>query len=196
MPRFIVFLLLGYFLGMGCSPQITGDISDYYRDGIPNGSYRIFVTSTTQNGNLGGRSGANAICSARAGEAGLSLEYLSSVSADGLEGLAHFPNAGSLYTVSSSNVRHLVTSSISLFWEDSPQLLHAPRYNEYGVALTGVQAWSGTDTGTINCQNWSTSNAGQNGVAGNVDSTSSWRLSSLVSCDNSLHLYCIGYSPE
>src|SRR5262249_42934796 len=52
--------------------KVDDFVTDVITDGVPK---RVFVTSTTHDGNLGGLDGADAICASLAANAGLSGTY-------------------------------------------------------------------------------------------------------------------------
>ena len=148
-----------------CSLSLTTDITLSARYEPAN---RAFVTSTQSSGNLGGLTGADALCSLLASTAGLGGEvraYLSTSTVDALERLQ-----GSRGWVRTDG-KVLV---------DTPELLgttalqHPLRTNEWGrdsgevyAAFTGTEANGRRSITGEHCQDWTTDTVGL-GINGNT----------------------------
>lgn len=167
-------------------------------------SKRVFVTSTAYNGNLGGLTGADAKCQARANAANLGGTWKAWLS-DGTTSVASRLNHA---TVPYKTVNGTV---IANNWVD---LTDGTLQNTIGVSELGVPAggyvWTysnpdGTSLSrenSYNCHNWTTAgNAFDNdlGIVGNTGSTSNgWSKTTLnPPCTGnyqtnspSIHLYC------
>lgn len=168
---------------------------------------RVFVTSTTYDGNLGGIAGADAKCQARAEAASLGGTWKAIISDTTTTAKSRMKNrlkpvynlAGALVwnpSVPLMFSSDTTTSSGAPPWGVGSNIASAIDTTELGTAVPGaVQVWTGTNStgatySTLHCTNW-TSTAG-NGAFGNSTSNSSlWILSSSVGCTNSYHLYCL-----
>lgn len=154
---------------------------------------RVFVTSTSSNGNLGGLAGADATCNDLATTAGLGgtwVAWLSTSTVNARDRLdptsGPFVRAADLGTVIGNDIPDLTDG-----------LLIAPvSLDENGSVPSGAKAWTGTGTnGTLSistCGDW-TSTGGQ-GIQGRVQGGGSdWTIVSQVSCANAVnfgHFYC------
>jgi hypothetical protein len=149
----------------------------------------VFVTSTTYTGNLGGLSGADAICNTRAAAAGRSGTYMAWLSDSTASPSTRFTHAGPYANgsnVIASDWADLTDGTVGIFFE----------FTEFGTSLpvaSGV--WTdtnpdGTYDGTFgNCTGWtSTSGLAVFGVTNLADSN--WTHLSAQGCNTSLHLYC------
>jgi hypothetical protein len=187
-------LLLG-----GCALALRGDVVEYERDGIPQGSYRIFVTSDQFSGDLGGRSGADQKCAASASAAGLKLEYLAVLGIDGAGSESRFSSAAAIYIMNDSATRVLVTSDKANFFKDSPGLSSAPKYDEFGRSSVQTTWTGGYGTSPAGkCLDWASSSAaqqGQHGSSGAKNAPATWILVGQVTCDELHPIYCMAYSP-
>lgn len=156
------------------------------------GATRIFVTSTTYNGNLGGFSGADAKCAARATAAGLSGTWKPWLSDD-------LTSATDRLNHNSAPYLNMRGEKVADNWADltDGSLDMAIRYNENNVAVNG-QAWTGSFSNgnkyfSQDCSRWTSQTGGGSdaGVAGLVTNTSSiWSLLGSNSCGTFLPLYC------
>jgi hypothetical protein len=154
---------------------------------------RVFTTSTTYNGNLGGLSGADSKCQARADAASLGGVWKAWVSITGTGTAVRFTHATGLY-------RRLDEVIIALNWTDLTDggLSAQPHRTELGTTLvTADRTWTGTDssgspTGS-NCSNFLTSIGSpfQFEATGQpVVVTASWSNTAQRGCDEPLRLYC------
>lgn len=157
-----------------------------------------FVTSTTQNGNLGGLPGADAICQARAAAAGLPGPYMAWLSNGTDSPASRFTRATVSYalvdgSVIASNFDDLVSGTL-----DS-----ALNKTETGQTVTGgvgnPAVWTNTlPTGlskgadaNSDCANWSAAAVNQ-GVTGDPGSaTATWTEGPFLAvCSGLNRLYC------
>jgi len=190
--------------GSACTTCFDPDIIDGIN--VVNGEHRIFVTSTTYNGNLGGYDGACAKCAARAAAAGLQLTYKAILS-DGLGNARdRIVLEGGAITVfenvSGGLVPHIVVTSSPDLWLTgvfSPTLSSAIQWDEAGSIISDAspKAWTGSNSDGMvvtlrHCTNW-TSSANINSQMGSPSSTnSSWLTAGLIPCiSTTQHLYCI-----
>lgn len=163
----------------------------------------VFITSTTYNGNLGGISGADSKCMARAAAGSLPGYYKAWLSSDS----THSPSTGFIqnpegYILADRST--LVADS----WNDltSPDsdgnfLLNAINRNEYGQIQEG-KAWTSTyptgipcdDIAEDSCLGWTFSGSAMKGDAGSTESTDfQWSylpVEGELTCDAQARIYC------
>lgn len=157
----------------------------------PQVAKKVFITSTTYNGNLGGLSGADSICQNRASAAnftGTWKAWLSDQTTFVTNRINH--NTGPLTLIDGTQV----ASDWNNLWR-----LSAPiNMTELGTINSGT-VWTNTDTtgyGKANsCSNWASSSStfgigsiGLYGWAANTDST--WTESNSTTCNELKSLYC------
>ena len=166
-------------------------------EGAAAGPRKVFATSTSFNGDLGGIAGANALCQSLADAAGLGGQFLAWLSDTSSSPASRFDRLGSFQLVDGTTVAD--------DWADLTDgtIDHAISLDEYGNSVTGF-AWTDTRTeGTLaqaaaSCQNWTSSSPPVTppippplGYRGDVTSTSEWTLSGgLQGCDTTNRLYC------
>ena len=150
---------------------------------------RVFVTSTTTKGGLGGTTGADAICAGRATAAGLAGTFKAwlSVTGDG---------PATRFTQSAVPYRLVDGTLVANDWTDLTDgtLAHAIDVDESGTHVA-ADVWTGTGAAggplALNCTDFTDSTAGSIGTCGNTASTSSgWTQSSTPGCGLALRLYC------
>lgn len=169
---------------------------------------RVFVTSTTYNGNLGGLSGADAKCQTRANAANLGGTWKAWLS------------TGQPWQTAASRVPHTSSGYILLngtvvanSWDDlagtaSSQWgpLSSPiNINENRQAVTSsVEVWTNTwatgstydTTDNLTCGNWTSNSTSYTGVIGSTTSTSYFWTANLdypgqkLKCNSIARLYC------
>jgi hypothetical protein len=150
----------------------------------------VFGTSTYYDGALGGSSGADAKCQARAEAAGLFGGWKALVSTATEDAYNHITLTGRVHNLNNE----LVATNISDLFDGT--ISNGVKYNEYYAVISGeVRAWTGSlSSGAIstnNCSEW-TSFAIGNGMTGNATlSTSAWINSADATCGNALRLYCV-----
>jgi hypothetical protein len=179
--------------GAVCSTCFDPDIIDGIN--IPNGEHRIFVTSTTYNGNLGGYDGACAKCAERAAAAGLQLTYKAILSdSNGSAASRIVFLGGAIVKIDDLGQRTNVDGDGNL-WNG----IQAPiDRTEFGiVVLSDVVVWTGTNangTTTVftTCANWTDGTPDDLGTRGRTDMiTPSWISSGAQNCSIAQRLYCI-----
>jgi hypothetical protein len=156
------------------------------------GPDRVFVTSTTTNGNLGGAAGADAICQTRANAANLGGTWMAWFG----DPSAANPTPGARFTAAGpwARVGDLVKVADNLADLSDGTLDAAINRNEFGNAAPGTQyVWTGVlSNGTVaaeTCSNW-TSTAGL-GRRGSVARTNAgWTQSGTANCNTLRSLYC------
>jgi hypothetical protein len=172
--------------------------------GTTGGVCRVFVTSTTQNGNLGGLTGADAICQGLADAAELPGIYKAWLSDDTNQPIDRFTLSTGPY--------HLVTGTkIADNWDDltDGDIDNAINWDETGAPVSTdfpafPNAWTNTsfqgavDNPSAHCSNWS-SDSGEHpdgGNSGNIDDTGpGWTTGAgNFGCNFELYLYCFQQS--
>ncbi len=165
----------------------------------PPSSKKVFVTSTTHNGNLSGLSGADAICQARAGAIVPAVadpsKFKAWLSDSGTNAIDRFATtAGPWYRLDGVKV---ADNKAALAASGSTPLLTAITVTETGDYLTNfLWVWSGTDeTGTKTssslCLDWGDGTSSNNGNIGLANlSNTSWTNWDTLTCDNPAALYC------
>ncbi len=162
----------------------------------------VFVTPSTYNGNLGGRSGADSKCAAAAPSGAANVHALLSVNAS-----SEIQDLWSLYGYDDTKALYwynLSTSAVTLMANNKSDLLDGSIQNTQ-LAGTGVDAyvWTGSNSDgslyTNSCINWTSSywsgaqqrERGQYGYPGSVGS--SWLISpgSGYGCSTALHVRCL-----
>ena len=165
------------------------------------GVCRVFVTSTTQNGKLGGLTGADAICQGLADTALLPGIYKAWLSDDTNQPIDRLPFSTGPY--------HLVNGTkIADNWDDltDGDIDAAINRDETGAqassslpnAWTNTNFQGGVDNPSAHCSNWS-SDSGEHpdgGNSGNIQETGpGWTTGAgNFGCDFELHLYCFQQS--
>jgi len=159
------------------------------------GPCRVFVTSTRHEGNLGGIAGADAICRARASEAGLSGTFLAWLSDDKASPAARFSHAPFPYVLLDGTLVAANWSAIT-----SQSLQHHIDVTELGVEANGLgTVWTRTlPNGTAasyglgpDCGGWMQSAASAFGTNGQHEGDLAlWSLIGASSCNARLRLYC------
>ncbi|MDO8498294.1 MAG: DUF1554 domain-containing protein [bacterium] len=164
-------------------------------------SKRVFVTSTTYNGNLGGLSGADAKCQERANVAGLTGTYKAWLSDSQTSAAYRLNHFGGPYIL----LNRLV---IANNWADltDNSIINPIRIDETGIALVDYglsnnKVITGTNVnGDIfniygTCSNWSTitppdNEAGNIGGGSYTSINSQWTQGLSFPCSSTGHLYC------
>ena len=173
----------------GTDPNVADDDGDGVLDG-DEVTGTVFVTSSTHTGDFGGLAGGDAICAARATEAGLAGDYrawLSTTSVDARDRIAD----------SRYQNRSFETVALGLADLTSLNLLNPIQFDELGnsVPTAVADAWTGTvndgtGIGSLNCSDWSDPSA--DGLVGLSDTTAEWTVDfpSTSTCAAEARLYC------
>lgn len=154
---------------------------------------RMFITSTTYTGDLGGLGGADYICQSRAAAAGLTGKFLPWLSD---------------YYSSSPSYRGLENSSNRLYMPNGTQVSAGSMSMEYPInrdefgnlVTTNLRAWtnpSNSDAETY-CNYWtSQQGSGPSGSSNKIGATGSlWSMDAFAGCKEQLRLYCMEKAPE
>lgn len=151
---------------------------------------RVFVTSSTVNGSLGGVAGADTRCQQLAAAANLGGTFVAWVSVAGQPAPTRILGAGPWFLV---DKKTRVFASKLAMTTTGPEI--PIDIDEKGAKIGNPnQVWTGTQfAGTAsnnNCNNF-TSPIG-NGLTGEADKTAAqWTQSANLSCTQPLRLYCI-----
>jgi hypothetical protein len=157
----------------------------------PGQTKRIFVSSNTYSGNLGGLAGADAKCAAMASAASLSgifKAWLSDHSSTAASRLTH------------ANVPYVRTDGVVVAanWAGltSGTLQNPISATETKTApINPTYVWTNTDSngaehGQYNCYNW-TDSGSASAYSGRFTETTGWSYSVQDVCSSQAHLYCI-----
>lgn len=162
---------------------------------------RMFVTSTTYNGDLLGKcpgasdglTAADCLCQERADSAGLLGTWKAWISSATADARDRITDVGPWFFVGSSDTAFANSAAL----ESEPG--KAVNRNEYGATTSG-KAWTGTGLGGVAiacpvndwCQGWTSQFNGNGGLAGNpAESNFKWTQDGCTNCDQELRLYCI-----
>ena len=164
---------------------------------------RAFVTSIMYDGNLGGLTGADAKCAARAQAAGLGSNFKAWLS-DSVTSAASRLNHSTVPYVAYNGTSPFIVADD---WADlADGSISSIFYDEFGnpPSPTGFYfVWTGTDTDGSSepaagsssfCSDWMLSSSGQTGVMGFCDQGGSpWtNYGTLATCDQAVgRLYCL-----
>ena len=164
----------------------------------PASSKKVFVTSTTHNGNLGGLSGADAICVSRATTAGIAnaanFKAWLSTSSPAVNAIDHLTSNGPWHRLDGVKV---ADNKAALIASGSTALFTAISQTETGAYISTqyYNVWTGTDDHGVglvnNCSNWTDDTSGSQGQAGKATiSDGNWTNWTSWSCNNLYALYC------
>jgi hypothetical protein len=169
------------------------------RDGDEStGSYKVFITSTTYDGDLNGVSGAHTKCQQRANAAGLTGTFKAWISRPGDDPSIQFSREQNPYVLVDDTM-------IATDWDDLVDgFLAAPiNVDEYGNTVpVPWLAWTNTDTdGTVitndHCNNWSDGTSNYLSIVGYAHATdNTWTNMNTEDCTgmgwgtDGFSLYC------
>lgn len=153
---------------------------------------KVFVTSTTHFSDaIGGVTGADAICAARAATAGLPGTFVAWFSDSSANAAARLGSARGFIRLDGAPFADEF-SDLAGFG----QIFNPLNVNETNKLATGtVTVWTGTTrTGVVDqstCLNWTSRDAGQGGGTGRVQGGPiSWTARSTSGCDSARRLFC------
>jgi len=166
----------------------------------PPPTHTIFVSSVPYDGNLGGLTGADSVCQARASVASLpgAGTYKAVMSNSSIPA-----NSRIFITMEVRNTNGMtVATDSSQFWSGSIQ--NPVDYDEMGTQIISVlDVWTNTDSsGSIvdtiaingSCDNWTSNQFIHGGFLGRADMTDSeWlkKLAGAQNCNQAFRIYCI-----
>ena len=155
---------------------------------------RVFITSTTYDGNLGGAAGADSKCQVRADAASLGGTWKAIISENTINQYAR-ARIGYDWDILVDILGRSVIASTKIWTGATGEaVLNVPiEVDEFGNFVTTNGTWTSTrnDGGALgaNCSNW-TSTSG-NGVPGIITSTYQWIGTSQAACTQLKRLYCV-----
>jgi hypothetical protein len=153
----------------------------------PSTHARVFVTSTTYSGALGGAEGADAECMRRAVTSGLSGQFRAWLSDASTGAFDRTADAGPWYTTNDA-----------LAFVSKADLRGAPRselLDEYGGYPARAGGWSGSDAAGIatgdDCDGWTNAASDRTGSTGTLALGAAWGGGGApLSCDVKAPLIC------
>ncbi len=152
---------------------------------------KVFQTSTTHNGNFGGLAGADAICQARAGEAGLTGTFKAWLSTDTINAADRLTSSGPWVRLDGMKIAESKADLLDGL------LFTAINVTEQGVYDKGGTVWTGTNANGslavgLNCSGWTDGTNASLGIAGGSFATDAWWTKewSNVPCYGNEKLYC------
>jgi hypothetical protein len=176
---------------VSCGIEATGEGEG--NDGVGTNEYRIFVTSSTTDGDMGGLAGADTLCTNAANSAGLSRNYKALLSTSSTDAVNRLNFTGPIYVVS-QGVKTLIAGSGSELWNDNTNNGARIDKDENGLTVSG-SVWTGTNSdGTLftsqACSDWtSTAAVGWTGSTDQFDDR--WVESTSGTCVSEFHIYCV-----
>jgi hypothetical protein len=184
-------------LGANCDLTVSADIA--IKLGFnPRDANFVFVTSTTYAATaIGGLSGADAKCAARAAEAGLGGTYVAWLSATGPSNA--ITRLGSAHGWRRTDFLPFANTQADL---TSGKLLYPPRFDEFGrdvgnpMVLTATKQ-DGTFVGTTtndSCNDWSATATPPGFVTGGfpAEGAYAWTRGAIPKCTTPSPIYCFG----
>ncbi|MBK8172168.1 MAG: DUF1554 domain-containing protein [Sandaracinaceae bacterium] len=153
---------------------------------------RVFVTSMAFAGNLGGASGADALCNAAAASGGLIGTFAAWLGDATTSPSVRIAHASVPYYRMDGTTPRIICDD----WSDLVDgIAVAVAMDEMGNPHANAHVWTGAnDNGTANgahCSNWTSSSTGDSGMHGNASAGatfSTWY--GPTACNNFAHLYC------
>lgn len=158
------------------------------------GPKRVFVTSQTYTGDLGGLTGADSKCQVLADSANLGSTFKAWLSDSTTA-------ASSRLTQSTLNYVRTDGVVIANGWTDLTDgtIDNLLNRDESGVTRSSVPVWTNTNTNgartamssTMNCENWTDASSGVDGYYGVTNwADYEWTNSSYLPCNQARRLYC------
>lgn len=166
-------------------------------DGINSSDHRIFVTSSSFNGNLGGLSGANSLCNTAARGAGLSLNYSAILSTSSSDAETRLNITGNVFIFTDETTPQLVASSGVALWEANFNSLNSAVNRDELFNIVTANAWTGTGVegrfiAGNGCDNWTSNSGGEDGFVGDSGRVDEQWVEGLpIACSFTHRLYCI-----
>jgi hypothetical protein len=160
---------------------------------VVDGAKRVFASSVLVTGNLGGLTGADALCGTWAQAADLSGSWKAFLSATGTNATSRINEVGPWYNV---NRQEKIFNNKTGFTVGALDAIRT----EYGASASG-DAWTGTKSdGTVNgtnhCGNWTSGTAASYASVGTPGSTVEdgvlWMAKggNIPACNNTKRVYC------
>lgn len=154
---------------------------------------KVFVTSSTSNGDLGGQSGADAECASIASGAGLSGTFKAWLSASTLNAKDKLGTARGFIRTDGQPFADQVSDIVA------GRILHPLDYDENGNFVDFGYVWTGTlgagTTATQTCSDWTSNSSSVQGELGlNATGPLLWTDDGGGFCNDVLALYCFDTS--
>jgi List-Bact-rpt repeat protein len=160
------------------------------------GNNFVFVSSTTHDGNLGGLSGADAMCNQAASKASLPGTYVAWLATSTTNALSRLGSARGWIRPDGLPFAD-TTNALK-----NGQILYPPQISELGQAVgnevyTGANADGSLVTGTgqpnFNCNDFTSNTAAQTAACGgSIGGSWTWTAGQGVSCNLKTPIYCFG----
>jgi hypothetical protein len=149
---------------------------------------RVFVSSTLQNGNLGGLSGADQRCNQLAQAAGLPGTFMAWLSTDTVDAKARMTGAGPWSLVGETEV------AVTRAQLETPPISRPIRKDERGNVVSGL-VWTGTNADgrflDDDCGDWTAQTGFDHAATGDsIVAQSYWTAATPRGCQNALRIYC------
>jgi hypothetical protein len=186
--KLLLLIILTLFL-IACGSPAGGDLED----GLEDGEHRVFVSSESYSGDMGGLSGADDNCQDLADRAGLKKEYNAILSDSFDNAQTRLNISGAIYIFDGVEKKRIASSPGDLWNTDTTSLSTAIMFDEEGDEVNDL-VWTGTDSdGNAlgdHCDNWGLDT--NSGWFGETDKKSAeWTESNFASCSNFYRIYCI-----
>ena len=150
----------------------------------------IFITESTDDGNMDGVSGANVICQGEATDLGFSGNWIAILSADGTNVIDRITHNGEFINIKGE---HLANNKNDLFDGIDNYI-----YTSYGATPSSNSAWTGTGSDgkhkNPDCYSWSSSGTQERGLIGNASVLNSGWIDTNTNgvCNNEVYrVYCV-----
>lgn len=150
----------------------------------------VFLTSTTQTGDLGGLAGADAVCNGLAALAQMPGTYVAWLSDGTTNALTRVTSNGPYTTRSGDPVANTLPELTD------GTVTTAINEDENGTLVGPQKVWTGTSTTGMalasTCSDWTSATASVSGAAGDAAATgATWTELGAETCDQPLAFYCI-----
>ena len=161
-------------------------------------AHRIFVSSTTSDGNLGGLNGADEMCNKAAEQAGLGGDWKAVLSTPETPVKDRLVFDGPIYNLGGDEF----ASGPGQLWDDRDPS-NAVTYTEHGGEVDG-RVWTGTlargaGDEEDHCTRWTSNSSRKQANYGNSDRDDNGWIDvggSHADCSEELHLYCVDGQPD
>jgi hypothetical protein len=172
------------------------DIDQFDIDCVPE-NLRIFLSSTTYQGDLGGFSGADMKCQTRADAAALGGVWIALVSDNNSNAIDRLVNCNNKAWILLSGPPNVVADDKQDLFDETIQ--QAINVDEFANDVKDGYAWTGTLSngiaGDTNCENWTQNDNQIFGIRGSAELTknipNSWVNFQSSRCHQERHLFCM-----
>ena len=158
---------------------------------ISSSTKRVFVTSTSYDGNLGGLDGADSKCQTQANTAGLNGTWKAWLRSETVSAASRLSHNNGSYVLTNGN-------KIADNWSDltDGSINYPINVNETGALVAQTLVWTQTfSDGTAGppaaaCSNWTSNSLGADIVGDTTKTDGGWSNSSSNVCSSTHSLYC------